>query len=132
MIPKEAISDDLPEPQGLKAQIQPEFFDGYLEDHPTECFPVGGLKPFFNLYPNLGKGSNLTYFEDHARTCNWLGLPPYISHEKVIWKGNVALPVLGGLINHLQTGMILQVPSRERSHTVDGSEIRLAPVEVDS
>ena len=43
----------------------------------------------------------------------WLGSPPFISHEKAIWKGShVAL--LRGLtikkvINHLLTAMILQV-----------------------
>ena len=41
----------------------------------------------------------------------WLGSPPYISHEKAIWKGNNFIR-LGNLqimvINHILTGMILQ------------------------
>ena len=45
----------------------------------------------------------------------WLGSPRFTSHGKAIWKGNN--PILRGLtitmvINHLLTGMILQVGDR--------------------
>ena len=50
------------------------------------------------------------YLEDHPRTCKWLESPPFISHERTIWKGNN--PILRGLtitmvIHHVLTGMIL-------------------------
>ena len=45
----------------------------------------------------------IPYLEDHPRTCKWLGSPPFISHEKAIWKGQQ--PYLGDLpamvIHHL-------------------------------
>ena len=51
--------------------------------------------------------------EDHPRTCKWLGSPPFRSHEKAIWRRGPTTRSLGDLetmvINHLLTGMILQV-----------------------
>ena len=51
--------------------------------------------------------------EDHPRTCTWLGSPPFISHEKAIWNGNnpTDVDLLSMVVNHLLTGMILQVGS---------------------
>ncbi len=57
--------------------------------------------------------------EDHLRTDGYvvIGSPPFISHEEAIWKGNVALLKLKDLwtvvINHLLTGMILQVRANQ-------------------
>ena len=51
---------------------------------------------------------------DHPSGCNWLGSPPFISHETPIWKGKESLlrgRKLTMVINHLLTGMILQVGS---------------------
>ena len=30
----------------------------------------------------------LIFLEDHPKYRKWLGSPPFISHEKAIWKGN--------------------------------------------
>ena len=45
---------------------------------------------FFHVFQKLNRDANSVgfYFEDHPRTCKWLGSPPFISHEKAIWKGN--------------------------------------------
>ena len=40
--------------------------------------PIGFFVAFFSV----------NCLEDHPRTCKWLGSPPFISHEKAIWKGN--------------------------------------------
>ena len=59
------------------------------------------------------------YLEDHPRTCKWLGLPLFTS-DLGYFEGEQ--PYLADLltivINHLLTGMILQVPIK---HTLPSS-----------
>ncbi len=50
--------------------------------------------------------------EDHARTCKWLGSPPFISQQKSHLEGeqqHYLGDLLTMIINPLLTGMILQV-----------------------
>ena len=43
---------------------------------------------FLNVSPASNMAILGIYLEDHPSTCKWLGSPPFMSHEKPIWKGN--------------------------------------------
>ena len=69
---------------------------------------------FFRLQPDRSGGQWGNYLEDHPRTRNWLGSPPFISHlahleGEYLYLGDL----LNMVINHLLNGRILQVWVRE-------------------
>ena len=49
------------------------------------------------------------YLEDHPRYRKWLGLPPFISHEKAIYKGN----------NHILSGLTITMVINHWTDTWD-------------
>ena len=59
------------------------------------------------------KGTMVNYLEDHPSGCKWLGSPPFVSHKvRPFGKGPTTRSlgdILTMVINHLLTGMILQV-----------------------
>ena len=68
--------------------------------------------------------------EDHARTCKWLGSPPFISQQKSHLEGeqqHYLVDLLTMIINHLLSGMILQVGWKKITPRKKWSEMVVNP-----
>ena len=75
-------------------------------------FQVGGWEDALSCEASETSRAQNPYLEDHPMTCKWLGSPPFISHEVRPFGMGITRSLgdlLSMVINHLLTGMILQV-----------------------